>query len=97
MSGTALVARIGDQALAGPLGSLDAYLERVSRIPVLTRDEERALAERFRSAGDLDAARELVLSHLRFVVHIARGYSDRSRCTGFAPRSTSTCCVTGVW
>ena len=75
MSGTALVARIGDQALAGPLGSLDAYLERVSRIPVLTRDEERALAERFRSAGDLDAARELVLSHLRFVVHIARGYS----------------------
>ncbi len=42
---------------------------------MLTRDEERALAERFRSAGDLDAARELVLSHLRFVVHIARGYS----------------------
>jgi len=69
------VARTGDQALAGPLGSLDAYLERVSRIAVLTRDEERALAERFRSAGDLDAARQLVLSHLRFVVHIARGYS----------------------
>jgi RNA polymerase sigma-32 factor len=61
--------------LAGPLGSLDAYLERVSRIPVLTREEERTLAERFRSEGDLDAARELVLSHLRFVVHIARGYS----------------------
>src|SRR3981081_4751645 len=75
MSGTALVARIGDQALAGPLGSRDAYLERVSRIPVLTRDEERALAERFRSAGDLAGARQLVLSHLRFVVHIARGYS----------------------
>jgi len=75
MSGTALVARIGDQALAGPLGSLDAYLERVGRIPVLSRDEERALAERFRSAGDLEAARQLVLSHLRFVVHIARGYS----------------------
>src|SRR3979490_229018 len=75
MSGTALVARPGDQALAGPLGSLDAYLERVGRIPVLTRDEERALAERFRAGGDLDAARQLVLSHLRFVVHIARGYS----------------------
>src|ERR1700720_1417851 len=74
-AGTALVARIGDQALAGPLGSLDAYLERVSRIPVLSREEERALAERFRSAGDLAAARHLVLSHLRFVVHIARGYS----------------------
>src|SRR6202048_4128407 len=75
MAGTALVARIGDQGLAGPLGSLDAYLERVSRIAVLTREEERDLAEGFRSRGDLDAARQLVLSHLRFVVHIARGYS----------------------
>src|SRR5499427_5302201 len=75
MTAGALVARTGDLALAGPLGSLDAYLERVSRIPVLTREEERTLAERFRSEGDLDAARELVLSHLRFVVHIARGYS----------------------
>jgi RNA polymerase sigma-32 factor len=74
-AGTALVTRMGDQALAGPLGSLDAYLERVGRIPVLTRDEERALAERFRSQDDLDAARELVLAHLRFVVHIARGYN----------------------
>ena len=74
-AGTALVARPGDLALAGPLGSLDAYLERVSRIPVLSREDERALAERFRSQGDLEAARELVLSHLRFVVHIARGYS----------------------
>src|SRR5258705_3387784 len=73
-TGTALVTRLGDQALAGPLGSLDAYLERVSRIAVLSREEERALAERFRSAGDLAAARQLVLSHLRFVVHIARGY-----------------------
>jgi RNA polymerase sigma-32 factor len=75
MTSTALVARMGDQALAGPLGSLDAYLDRVSHIPVLSREEERALAERFRSQGDLDAARQLVLSHLRFVVHIARGYS----------------------
>ena len=75
MTSTALVARPGDHALAGPLGSLDAYLERVSRIAVLDRDEERALAERFRSKADLEAARQLVLSHLRFVVHIARGYS----------------------
>ncbi len=74
-SGTALVARPGDQTLAGPLGSLDAYLARVSRIPVLSREEERRLAEQFRSSNDLAAARELVLSHLRFVVHIARGYS----------------------
>ena len=74
-AGTALVAHLPDQALAGPLGSLDAYLERVSRIPVLSREEERALGERFRKSGDLAAARQLVLSHLRFVVHIARGYS----------------------
>jgi RNA polymerase sigma-32 factor len=73
--GTAVVTRPGDLALAGPVGSLDAYLDRVGRIPVLTREEERALAERFRAQGDLDAARQLVLSHLRFVVHIARGYS----------------------
>lgn len=70
---TALVAR-NDLALTGPLGSLDAYLERVSHIAVLTREQERALAERFIRENDLSAARELVLAHLRFVVHIARGY-----------------------
>jgi len=75
MTAGALVARPGDLALAGPLGSLDAYLERVSRIPVLSREDERGLAERFRSEGDLEAARQLVLSHLRFVVHVARGYN----------------------
>jgi RNA polymerase sigma-32 factor len=63
-----------DTQLAGPLGSLDAYIERVSRIPVLTREQEVELAQRFRSEDDLEAARQLVLSHLRFVVHIARGY-----------------------
>lgn len=73
-AGTALMARPGDLALAGPLGSLDAYLDRVGRIPVLSREEERLLAEKFRHEHDLDAARQLVLSHLRFVVHIARGY-----------------------
>jgi RNA polymerase sigma-32 factor len=61
--------------LAGPVGSLDAYVERVSRIPVLSREEELALARRLRDHDDLDAARQLVLSHLRFVVHIARGYT----------------------
>jgi RNA polymerase sigma-32 factor len=71
---TAVVMRNSDLALAGPLGSFDAYLERVSRIPVLSREEEHALAVRFRRDNDLDAARELVLAHLRFVVHIARGY-----------------------
>lgn len=61
--------------LAGPGGSLDSYIERVSRIPVLSREEELDLARRLRNDEDLDAARQLVLSHLRFVVHIARGYS----------------------
>src|SRR6185312_8904495 len=69
-----VVARNGDLALTGAVGSLDAYLERVSRIPVLGREEERELAVRFRRNNDLSAARQLVLSHLRFVVHIARGY-----------------------
>jgi RNA polymerase sigma-32 factor len=74
-AGTALISRNADLALAGPLGSLDAYFDRVGRIPVLTREAEQELAIRFRQDNDLDAARELVLSHLRFVVHIARGYS----------------------
>jgi len=72
---TALVARNPDFALVGPVGSLDAYLDRVAHIPVLTREEERELAIRFRRDTDLNAARQLVLSHLRFVVHIARGYT----------------------
>ena len=71
---TALIARPCDLAIAGPVGSVDAYIDRVSRIPVLDREQERALAERYRSHDDLEAARKLVLSHLRFVVHIARGY-----------------------
>jgi RNA polymerase sigma-32 factor len=57
------------------IGSLDAYIGAVHQIPVLTVDEEQALARRFREEEDLEAARELVLSHLRFVVHVARGYS----------------------
>ena len=63
-----------DLALIGPIGSFDAYVEAVSRIPVLSREDESDLATRFRRDNDLDAARQLVLSHLRFVVHIARGY-----------------------
>jgi len=63
-----------DLALVGPIGSFDAYVDAVSRIPVLSREDESELAIRFRRDNDLDAARQLVLSHLRFVVHIARGY-----------------------
>ncbi len=72
---TALVAKQpGGLIFAGPVGSLDSYIDRVSQIPVLSKEDEVALAVRFRSEADLDAARQLVLSHLRFVVHIARGY-----------------------
>ena len=61
--------------LAGPVGSLDAYLQTVTQIPVLSREEEKKLAVRYREDGDLDAARELIISNLRFVVHVARGYN----------------------
>jgi len=72
---TALVRRNpAELALLGPIGSFDAYVDAVSRIPVLSREEESELATRLRRDDDLDAARQLVLSHLRFVVHIARGY-----------------------
>jgi RNA polymerase sigma-32 factor len=57
------------------LGSLDAYIGAVHQIPVLPVEQEQALARRYRDHNDLDAARELVLSHLRFVVHVARGYN----------------------
>jgi len=55
-------------------GSLEAYIRSVSRFPILTVEEEQRLARRFRTYEDLDAARELVLSHLRLVVAVARGY-----------------------
>ena len=61
--------------IPSPLGSLDAYIGAVHQIPVLTVEEEQALAQRYRDHDDLDAARELVHSHLRFVVHVARGYN----------------------
>lgn len=75
MTANALVARYSDFALTGPVGSFDAYVDRVTRIPVLSREDEQTLAQRLRDHGDVEAARALVLSHLRFVVHIARGYA----------------------
>ncbi|MDH4380937.1 MAG: RNA polymerase sigma factor RpoH [Gammaproteobacteria bacterium] len=60
--------------LPTPLGSLEAYIDAVGRVPLLTEDEERSLALRYREEDDLAAARRLVLSHLRFVVKVARGY-----------------------
>lgn len=55
-------------------GSLEAYIQAVNRFPILSQEEETRLARRFREQGDLEAARQLVLSHLRMVVAIARGY-----------------------
>ena len=72
---TALALRNQDQMLAGPVGSLDAYIQAVGAVPVLSKEDEQALAIRFREQEDLDAARELVMAHLRFVVHIAKGYT----------------------
>jgi len=57
-----------------PTGSLEAYIQTVNRFPILSAEEERSLALRFRRDGDLEAARGLVLSHLRLVVALARGY-----------------------
>lgn len=56
-------------------GSLEHYIHSVNSIPVLSPDEEHALAERFQNLGDLEAATKLVLSHLRVVVSVARGYA----------------------
>ena len=66
-----------NQTLALPLatGNLDQYIQAAFSVPVLTLEQERSLAERLQRDGDLDSARQLVMSHLRFVVRIARGYS----------------------
>jgi RNA polymerase sigma-32 factor len=64
-----------DLTLKGPVGSLDAYIQAVGGIPVLSKEAEQALSHRFRDKEDLQAARELVMAHLRFVVHIAKGYT----------------------
>jgi RNA polymerase sigma-32 factor len=55
-------------------GSLESYVQTVNRFPILTQEQETQLARRLRDAGDVEAARQLVVSHLRVVVSIARGY-----------------------
>lgn len=55
--------------------SLDSYIRSANSYPMLTADEERELAERLHYKGEIEAAKGLILSHLRFVVHVARGYS----------------------
>lgn len=57
-----------------PVGSLDAYIQRVNQIPMLSAEEEYECARRFHEEGDVEGARTLVLAHLRYVVRVARGY-----------------------
>ena len=67
-----------NQAVFGslvPTGSLESYVSAVFQLPVLSAEEEREYARKLRETNDLESARSLILSHLRFVVRIARGYS----------------------
>ena len=68
---------IKNQTLALPLptGNLDQYIQAAFSLPVLSAEEERSLAVRLQHDNDLEAARQLVMAHLRFVIRIARGYS----------------------
>ncbi len=63
------------QTLPVPVGNLESYIHAIHAIPVLEAEEERELAERLKYASDLEAARQLILHNLRFVVKVARGYS----------------------
>lgn len=70
----ALVPGKVELALPTPAGDLSSYMRGIGAFPILTLEEERALATRLHQDNDLDAARQLILSHLRFVVHVARSY-----------------------
>jgi len=61
-------------SLTLPIGSLDAYINQVNHIPMLSAEEEYQYAKNFQSEGDIESARQLVLAHLRYVVRVARGY-----------------------
>jgi RNA polymerase sigma-32 factor len=71
----ALVTRNQTLAIPMPTGNLDQYIHAALSVPLLSAEQERSLALRLQNEGDLDAARDLVMSHLRFVIRIARGYS----------------------
>jgi len=78
MTATNALVPAGSNALAlgfsGSLGNLDAYISAVNRLPMLTHEEEVALGKRLKDENDINAAEKLVMSHLRLVVSIARGY-----------------------
>lgn len=61
-------------SIGSPIGSIDAYIQSVNRIPMLSANDERMLVGNMQ-AGDVDSARALAMAHLRFVVHIAKRYS----------------------
>ena len=63
------------QTLPAPVGNLESYVQAIHSSPVLDADEERSLAERLKPEGDLEAARQLIMHNLRFVVKVARGYN----------------------
>lgn len=70
-----VMTRQADYLALTPVGNLESYIRAANSCPMLSADEERQLAEKFHFDGDLNAARHLVLSHLRFVIHIARNYA----------------------
>ena len=72
MTTTALVPRIDHLPIS--VDSLESYIQAVSRAPMLSVEEEQELAQRLQSRHDLQAAQRLIMTHLRFVVHVARGY-----------------------
>src|SRR3569833_3029287 len=72
--GEIMIERNKGLELAVPIGSLEAYTQAVNRVPMLTAEEERALASRLRDLNDLEAARQLILAQQRFEVRVARGY-----------------------
>lgn len=61
-------------AMSVPQGNIESYITAIHSVPVLSPEQEQELANRFKNEGDLEAVRELIISHLRFVVHIARSY-----------------------
>lgn len=70
-----MTAAIQNMGITVPTGSIESYVQAVGQVNMLSAEEERSLAERLRDNGDLEAARKLIMSHLRFVVHVAKSYS----------------------